>query len=64
MKSIFEIGKVMALYGQVDFCYAMLEQIKDDLSKSRSGIEQAIDNVTGYGQDKEKENIKPAIDYI
>ena len=50
MKSIFESGKVMGYYAQIDFYYYAFRQLSDKLNKVKSPIEIAIDKATGFNE--------------
>lgn len=53
----------MGAYGQIDYCYYMLEEMSKP-QKLLSPIEIAIDNATGYKSAKEKETCKTAISLL
>jgi len=64
MKNILEISDTFQLYAQIDCCYFMIEQIKNELDKPLSPMHRLIDINTGYESHKTKEHTKNAIELL
>lgn len=64
MKNIFESGEVFEAYARIDLRYYGIEQLSKDLNKPRSPLEIMIDEQTGYGKEKNRKDIKTAIELI
>jgi len=64
MKPIGESSDVFMAYSRIDFCYYGINEIYQEICKPRSPIEKMIDNVTGFADEKYKEQKEATIEML